>query len=85
MSKMPAARNNSDLLIKWVQEASGKEVESMTLGFRASFHGCSYRNFHKLLDDKGPVLFIMKSKTYGKTFGGFIDQSFSNSQSSTYS
>ena len=81
---MALVRQSEEILVKWLEEAQGNKVKSLRLGFRASHHGCTFANLHSLLDNKGPVLFVMKSEGYGKTFGGYVPVAFSVSERSNF-
>ncbi len=81
---MALARQSEEILVKWLEEAQGKKVKSLRLGFRASHHGCTFANLHSLLDNKGPVLFVMKSEGFGKTFGGYVPVAFSVNEKNSF-
>ena len=51
--------------------------------FRASKHGDSGDNFHKICDGKGPTVTIVKGKN-GHIFGGYVTVPFSSDRKSHY-
>ena len=61
---------DSELLIKWVQEASEKKPEFKLL-WKGSRDGFGAGTFHAMCDGKGPTLTIVKS-TDGYIFGGYL-------------
>jgi len=61
---------------KWLdKEWSRKKFK---LVFRGTRDGMTSTAFHQFCDNKGPIVTVIKSKTYDKIFGGFVDQAYTN-------
>lgn len=63
-------------LRKWLDKEWAKK--KFKLIFKGSKDGMTSSKFHELCDNKGPTITVIKSKTYDKVFGGFMDQAWTS-------
>ena len=62
--------NKQTAIISWIKEKTNSNLIKFELIFKMSENGSNSENFHKLCDNKGPTLIIIKT-TKNKKFGGF--------------
>lgn len=62
---------------KKLKEISGKEFKINSLLFKASRDGFNRSSFHKLCDQKGPTLTVIKSQ-HDKIFGGYVSKDWAS-------
>ena len=69
--------NKQNSIYKWIKEKINKNSIQFELIFQMSKDGSNSENFHKLCDNKGPTLILIKT-TKNKIFGGFTPLNWSN-------
>ena len=69
--------SNNDLISKWIEEEVNKKDIKFELIFKMSENGIQSEDFHKICDNQGPTLTLIKT-TNNKIFGGFTPLSWKN-------
>ena len=62
--------NKQNAIINWIIEKTNKNKINLELLFKMSINGSKCEEFHRLCDNKGPTLTLVKT-TENKIFGGF--------------
>jgi hypothetical protein len=75
--------NDSSLIIDWIKEIINKDLINFESIFKMSENGSKSEDFHKLCDNKGPTLTIIKT-TKNKVFGGFTPLNWNSNEGSIY-
>ena len=70
-------KNNFELITKWIEETINKKIKKYELIFKMSENGTNSKYFHKICNDKGPTLTLVKT-TNNKIFGGFTPLNWNN-------
>ena len=53
--------NSKDLINNWIEETINKKINKFELIFKMSENGTKAEDFHRLCDDKGPTLTLVKT------------------------
>ena len=72
-----------DSIIKWIKESINKNKIKFELIFQMSKDGSNSEDFHKLCDNKGPTLVLIKT-TKNRIFGGFTPLNWNKDKGSAY-
>ena len=75
------SKNKMDILKKWIKNSSSyfkNKTFHFSLIYKATVHGDSAQIFHKNVDDKGPLVIIVKT-TENKIIGGYTSKPWSSS------
>ena len=67
--------NKQTSIINWIKEKINKNIIQFQLLFRMSENGTKSEDFHKLCDNKGPTLTLIRT-TKQRIFGGFTPLSW---------
>lgn len=64
------------MIRKWLEkDFANKKFKQI---YRGTKDGMTANLFHKNCDNKGPTIVVIKSKTWGKIFGAFVDQAWTS-------
>ena len=73
MTRSSSILNGEEAFIKQLQRWLGRKCK-WNLCYRASRDGWRARDFHRLCDNKGPTVVLIKVNNY--IFGGYTDQNW---------